>query len=115
MSEKLARAIKDLRADLNRDKGGLVKVFGDQLSLVLDALEDTIPAEPVDTDIREGDFVEIKNYSESGGVRNGMTGTVLSVKVRGSFPYKVQLHAYPQSALFSKKELKKVVKDEELR
>lgn len=40
MSDKLTRAIADLRADLARDKGGLVRVFADQLEAVLDALED---------------------------------------------------------------------------
>jgi hypothetical protein len=43
---KLERAVADLRADLGRDKGGLVKVFADQLEAVLDALEGAPVVEP---------------------------------------------------------------------
>ncbi len=40
LDSKLERAVADLRADLARDKGKLVRVFADQLEAVLDALED---------------------------------------------------------------------------
>lgn len=114
MSEKLARAIKDLRADLNRDKGGLVKVFGDQLSLVLDALE------PVDDVIREGDRVELTK--DLGGVGcysafmyTGVQGTVkriAEISWEDSYNYIVILDTKPENLdgyAFHLNELKKVV------
>lgn len=52
---KLERAVAELRADLERHEGGLVKVFADQLEAVLDALEDkpALVANPIRVNPKE--------------------------------------------------------------
>ena len=111
MEAKLQRAIADLRVDVARNKGGLVRVFADQLTTVLDALEETMP-EPVDDVIREGNRVVIVDYTMDGSIRNGMEGTVKKVKNTSNYPYRVlvdeALTYYPSGALFARDELKKV-------
>lgn len=125
MESKLQRAIADLRVDVARNKGGLVRVFADQLTTVLDALEDervlTVKVSPKnvvsvpqswDNVIREGDRVVITDYSVEGNLRDGMEGTVKWV-TNSQFPYRVlvdeALPYYPSGALFDRSELQKVV------
>lgn len=76
MEAKLERAVADLRADLDRHEGGLVKVFADQLEAVLDALEGkpdlTVQVNPKDVHVslREVSVVEdpYANYKDYNGL-----------------------------------------------
>lgn len=94
-TEKVQKAVDSLRGDLDRWKGGLVKVFPDQLRVVLDALSEgvlVIPADEPEPEFAIGSRVELALDIEYFGVRYpaGTKGFVVEIDESGEYRYKVQ-------------------------
>lgn len=111
-NDKLARAYADLRADIARSGPGLVKVFRDQLTLVLDSLEPVKEA-PNNAAIKRGDTVELVSSLEYYGTHYpaGLRGTVTHVynAVPGNFPYTVKIEGTDVEINFNRPEIRKAV------
>jgi hypothetical protein len=88
MESKVQRAVTDLRADLARHEGGLVRVFADQLEAVLDALEGAPVVEP------EPEVVE--SFDDLFKDANGLWLLGLMVKTTK------KVHAYPSLEIGTK-------------
>lgn len=93
MSDKVQRAIASLRVDLERQKVGLVRVFPDQLRIVLDALEEERGAVAEDPlELKVGSRVEVAeevNYLST-VYAAGLQGEVTNIEEGGSYPYTVR-------------------------
>lgn len=116
-NDKLARAYADLRADIARSGPGLIKVFRDQLELVLDALAPVqepvtvLEKDPDTSRINVGDTVElvkdVRHFGEHYPV--GTKGTVESVYPNeGLYPYSVKMLANGIEIYFKRSEIRKV-------
>jgi hypothetical protein len=115
ISKELERAIADLRNDIARSGPGLVKVFRDQLTLVLDALDpapERAEEAPVDNTIRVGDTVETLTRVDFFGevFNSGTKGVVMdtNVKFNNFYPYAVKIIGSVAEINFNRKELRKV-------
>ena len=92
MSDKVEKAIASLRLDLERQKVGLVRVFPDQLRIVLDALEEErgVVADPLELKVGSRvEVVEEVNYLST-VYAAGLQGEVTNIEEGGSYPYTVR-------------------------
>lgn len=94
-TEKVQKAVESLRGDLDRWKGGLVKVFPDQLRVVLDALSEgvlVIPADEPEPEFAIGSRVELALDIEYLDMKYpaGTKGFVVEIDESGEYAYKIK-------------------------
>lgn len=125
MDSKLERAIEILRGDLERHTTGLVKVFPDQLAIVLDALQGQageeldlshFPGLAEFRQFRVGDKVKLSHYTMFGNrlLRKGHLGVVEYVNYDelAVYPISVKLEGEAYEKYFDHDELTLVESEE---